>query len=232
MGKKTGPSPDTQAGTDTGTTPKPEETPPSTQSDLEKDVSRAISSATPPSENAIEAAGARERAESEVVDGKGKGKGAGQAGKKRGPYGAGKAPRTGTTVSTLSQESEEAVQRAYRQIGYSIADTLIIGGVTLGGSDWNPVRQSAMVDGKETVVVDERENLRNAWADMAEYYKWEKFPPWLGVTLATASYVGPRLMAPSTQARFSKLKSWWHGWQAKRQEKAARVVDRPNGEVK
>ncbi len=179
---------------------------------LEGDVENALKGAVKPSDEAIQAALAREKAEAGEAETKGKG--AGQAGKKRGPYKAGK---TGV-VSTLSAQTEADKVKGYRMIGYAVADTLILGGVTLGGSDWNPVL--AKNDKGETVY-DEKENLRNAWADMAEYYEWQKFPPWLGVTLATAAYVGPRLMAPSTQARVSKVKLWYDAWKLKRQEKKA-----------
>lgn len=169
-----------------------------------------MASAPPPSEEAIAAHAAREAASAEEAP-----KVKGKPGPKPGAKKAG-----GSTVAMPGALPADKIAR-WRKVGYEIADLIITGGMTLGGEDWTPKKVLGTIDGKEQVLYDERSNLREAWADMAEEYQWERFPAWLACTIATLAYAAPRITAPSTQARVSKLRLWWDARKLKKQEEDA-----------
>jgi hypothetical protein len=141
---------------------------------------------------------------------------------KRGPY-APRKKKTGSVVNGLPTAADPKAE-AYRKAGRMMADQLVMVGRTLGGSDWETVLHK---DDKGEVLYDERANLREAWADMAEEYQWEKMPAWAACAIATASYIAPRLTAPSTLSRWDKLKLWIASKKAAHEAKNRAKQDKP-----
>lgn len=135
---------------------------------------------------------------------------------KRGPY----KKREGATASKLvtAAETPQAKSAAFRRVGYSIADSIMLAGQTLGGPIWAPTL--AKNEAGE-VLHDERANMREAWADLAEAYEWNSLPPWLGATIVTASYVGPRLFHKETVTRWEAFKMKWKLWRGQKADKPA-----------
>ncbi len=108
-------------------------------------------------------------------------------------------------VTESRQDAQAKIDAGYRLTGEAMADTLMTLGQTFGGEDWKP--KELWQDGK--CVFNEGQNLRDAWGKLAVRYKWAEFPPAIAVLIATGAYVAPRLTAPSTKARFGKLRLWW-----------------------
>lgn len=181
------------------------EKPPIEAGELDSHIQSSLETAPPPSESAIEAHAARENEIDTEIE---KEKGGKRKYKKR--------ESKGSATSSVSTVTEQMKVRAYRQVGYMLADTLITAGMTFGGEDWKP---NLIKDEKSgEILFDEKGNLREAWADLAEEYKWEKMPAWIAVSLATGAYAIPRMFAPSTKARISKFKLWLDAFKLKRQE--------------
>jgi hypothetical protein len=174
--------------------------------DLKKVIGDSVAGAPLPSESAIQAAAARKVLEDKKTED-------GQTGKIRGKY----KPRSAPNASRLVKPgtSVDSKKLAFRKVGYEIADTIVIAGRTLGGTDW----ECKIVKDEKTdeILFDEKHNLREAWADMAEQYEWGKFPAWAAVALATSAYILPRLNAPSTLSRWDKVKLWIANRRAKKQ---------------
>lgn len=176
-----------------------------------------MGNAPQPKEAAIQAQQAREKAAKEGAEAEATEKAAGKA---RGPYKKSKLVKP--------NETPDAKVKIYRAAGRQVADTLILAGMTLGGKDWEPVLAK---DEKGETLYDERASLRLAWEDFAEEYQWERMPAWVGVSLATAAYVGPRLTAPSTLSRLDKLKLWWESRKMAKRNKEAAKEKAPEGQA-
>ena len=171
--------------------------------DLNASVSASLKNPPLPQADAIAAAAARRAGEKAAEADKPKRAYKQRASKPKDGY---VAPGTGP----------DAQKEAYRKAGRQCADTIILMGRTLGGTDWDPKQ---VKNDKGEIVYDEQHTLREAWADMAEEYEWSKMPGWAAASIATGMYIVPRLAMPSTLSRIDKLKLWWASRKAGNRER-------------
>lgn len=177
----------------------------SKRDDLKASVSASLANPPQPQPDAIAAAAARRAGEKADAEANPKRKYTPR--KPKAPAPGYVAPGTGP----------EAQKEAYRKAGRQCADTIVLMGRTLGGTDWDP---KVVKNDKGEIVYDEQHTLREAWADMAEEYEWTKMPGWAAASIATGMYIVPRLTMPSTLSRIDKLKLWWAARKASNQERA------------
>lgn len=180
---------------------------------ISSSVASSLKGAPSPNEDAIKAHADREAARAGE-----------EAPKKKGPGRPSNASKAASKLVTAA-ETPQAKSAAFRRVGYSIADSIMLAGQTLGGPVWAP---AVAKDGDGNVIHDERANMREAWADLAEAYEWNSLPPWLGATIVTASYVGPRLFHKDTVTRWEAFKMKWKLWRGqKKDEERAKEEEKP-----
>ena len=99
---------------------------------------------------------------------------------------------------------------ACKLVGRQCCDMLRLAGITFMGPEWEYLPPVSNPQG--VVIYNEREVLYKAWEDCAVAYGWDYVPPWVGVLVATGSYVTLRLNMPQTKARIEKW-SMGKAWQ-------------------
>lgn len=85
--------------------------------------------------------------------------------------------------------------------GRSSAHILFTAGQAIFGAEWQPLTKV------QTGGVDEKENLASNLADYYEIRGTVKLPPELGLAIALASVIGPRLALPETKAKVTTFGS-------------------------
>lgn len=129
---------------------------------------------------------------------------------KRGKAGAssGSSAGSGSTVSgpegmRPGEAADDGAQA--REAGRNAADALIMLGMTLGGPEWEPVRDKRQ-------GIDERGNLREAWGQYFEAKGVSDIPPGVALAIATLGYAAPRLVqGPTTKSRLQRAGLWLKG---------------------
>lgn len=108
----------------------------------------------------------------------------------------------GTSPPSASTQSVVGVAGANaRKSGEMVAEMIISTAVTLGGTDFIPIKDAAH-------GIDEQAQLRDAWGRYAETAGWSEPPPAIMVLMATGTYVGARMGRPAVMSRFAKAKAW------------------------
>ena len=117
--------------------------------------------------------------------------------------------------SKLSMPGDEPGSVSIK-VGHQMAESIFNFGQLIGGEEWAPIRN-------EKYGVDERQQMRDAWANYAAEKSWHDFPPGVAVTMVTMAYVIPRLSMPKTKTRLQTAKEWVYAkyllWREKRATK-------------
>ena len=113
---------------------------------------------------------------------------------------------------------DELTKAKCRMAGRGSADAFMLIARTLGGPEWAPDKPVA-VNGQ---MIDEAENLRQAWAQTYEFYGWCNTPGWFPMVFSGVGYAAVRLNRPETAKRVLSFKEKIAAWWAKR---AVRAMD-------
>jgi hypothetical protein len=111
----------------------------------------------------------------------------------------------GVKATTGEQKAAEARMQA-RASGTMAANLILQIGIVTGGEEWQPRIN-------ESIGLDEKSMLENAFADYFEATGKTDIPPGMALTVAVGAYALPRFTMPQTQSRLAKLKTkikqWW-----------------------
>lgn len=110
-----------------------------------------------------------------------------------------------------------------RAAGVATANLLITVGMSLGGEEWAPVKNTEL-------GIDEKALLENAFADYYLATGKTDLPPGLALTVAVGSYALPRFSKPKTKTRLKILGVWlkqkWENWKNRKQAKTVKKEGR------
>lgn len=117
-------------------------------------------------------------------------------------------------ASSIGQRTPEQIQKA-RLAGRVMADSFVSCAQMIGGHEFAP-----MVGTHDGMKIDEKAELRNAFADYCEAKDIGDFPPGIALSIALLGYVGPRFAMPETQSRTKRFTNWlgakWLTWKNRR----------------
>lgn len=119
--------------------------------------------------------------------------------------------QTNTQKSTVIPPVPDNIQQS-RSAAVALCTTMFILCKTLGGDEWTPVVN-------EQMGVNEPGILIEAWTQYFMTVGVTDIPPWIGVVIATTSYVAPRFTMPQTQSRLGRFWNWCKSWWSDEQPK-------------
>lgn len=96
------------------------------------------------------------------------------------------------------QPPNEDVARA---AAYQTVSAIFLIGSIIGGDEFAPIVNKEMGYNEQQVLVD-------AWTAFYLQTDMKAIPPWVGVTIATGSYIAIRMTMPKTQTRMQKFWGW------------------------
>lgn len=92
-------------------------------------------------------------------------------------------------------ESDDDGPDPYSLAAHSACSILYAIGMTIGGDEWKPTK-------------DEHANLSEAWEAYFRAKGFKDIPPGVAVTIATLSYIGPRMRQPKTLSFLERAAQW------------------------
>ena len=102
---------------------------------------------------------------------------------------------------------QEVINNGGLMAGKTAAHVLITLGCTIGGDEWQPIKN-------EEYGLDEKENLETAFINYFEATGKTDFPPGVALAIAVGGYVLPRFTQPKTKSRLKRAGEWiYFKWQ-------------------
>lgn len=197
-------SPGSSPGSATDPAP-PEPTPPGGGDDLSQSVETAHSLSPDPNLDAIlhdrEEREKAERIKREMEREKGK----------KGKKGKPSSSLSNTTDDTKKKVRDEAFRARCRKSGKATIDCIVLTCGTLFGLKWFYQKgKKVFTTGAEgeTQEQDEKEYMREEWANVFEEYEWETRPSWIGLVVTLVAYTGARLQEPEYKPKVNHFKTW------------------------
>jgi len=125
--------------------------------------------------------------------------------KKEAPVKGQRGPKSNLVKAAESEAAMKLFREKCRKAGKMCCNSLVMTGYTFFGPEFAYIPPFKIdPNDSSSPVVDEKQRMEEAYADMFEAYGWDIIPPWIPVVTVTLSYGATRLGMETVKERFKK----------------------------